>query len=277
MRVRGAIFGLVLVLVACAPADPAVHAEQQWRTCENSGIPQERVHACSVVVASATTASERKVEALIQRGVQRAAMGEYARAVADFGRALRIDPGSARAYVERGQVHYQRGEYNGALRDSEAALRIEPDLPGALSLRDIALRGAETSEGRIIDLLTRQIEMNPLAAELWNNRCWQRAIEDIDLDLALADCDEALRLDPRMAAALDSRGLVNFKRGDFAASLSDYEAALRLEPNRGHYLYGRGLARLRLGQSEAGNADLVAAERAEPGVADMYEGYGVVL
>lgn len=277
MRFGAAISGaLVLAVAACAPADPAARAEQQWRVCEVSGIPQERVHACSVVIAAASTAPERKAEALIHRGAERAALGQYVRAVADFGRALRIDPDSARAYVERGHVHYQRGEYDVALRDSETALRLQPNLQTAMELRDIALRGVGDAQGRSIEVFTRQIEADPTNAALWNNRCWQRAVEGVDLDLALIDCNEALRLDPENAAAFDSRGLVHFKRGEFEAALRDYEAALAIDPGRGHYLYGRGIARVRLGD-EAGFTDITAAERAEPGIAHMYRVYGVSL
>jgi hypothetical protein len=86
-----------------------------------------------------------------------------------------------------------------------------------------------------------------------------------------------VRLDPGMGAALDSRGLVRIKRGEFEEALHDYEAALVTDPGRGHYLYGRGVARIRLGQEAAGRADLAAAERAEPGVTNMYRSYGVEL
>src|SRR6185369_10684600 len=41
-----------------------------------------------------------------------------------------------------------------------------------------------------------------------NARCWARALAGQELDLALTDCNNALRRSPNAAAILDSRGLV---------------------------------------------------------------------
>ena len=274
MRALAAL-ALAGALAACTPADPAAHAEQQWQVCANGAIPEERLHACSVVIAAADVTPQRRAAALMERGVQRVDLGQHVRAVADFGRALRIDPTLVDAYLERGQIHFQRGAYAHAVADYDAALALQPGLELALRYREAALRGSAQMAESQLDTLSRQIADNPDNATLYNNRCWMRAVDGEQLDLALSDCDEALRLDPRMAAAFDSRGLVRMKRGEFAEALADYEAALALEPGRGHYIYGRGVARIRLGQEAAGRADLAAAERAEPGVANMYRSYGV--
>ena len=204
--------------------------------------------------------------------------------MADFGRALRIEPRLVRAYLAPGQVHHDRGAYESALADYDAALAIEPSLDSALIGREAALRDRAEMLARglgsvavELETLTARIAANPYDPTLWNNRCWIRAVQGAELEFALSDCDEALRLDPRHAAALDSRGLVRIKRGEFNEAIADYNAALALEPGRGHYLYGRGVARIRLGQTAEGQADLAAAERAEPGIGEMYRTYGIEL
>lgn len=171
-------------------------------------------------------------------------------------------------------VHQQRGVFDLALRDYEAALAIDPSNSIAAYRRDQALQGRVDSVQQQITQLTELLMREPQNAAALNNRCWVRAINDEDLNAALADCNAALVIEPLASQTLDSRGLVHLKRGDFSAALADYDAALRIEPNRGHFLYGRGLARLRLGQNAEGEADLVAAENAEPGVAQAYAGYG---
>jgi tetratricopeptide (TPR) repeat protein len=272
------VLALLALVGACAPADPAVRAERQLQACANAmGLPQERLHACSEVIAAPGADPRTRAEALIERGVQRAALGQHIRAIADFGRALRADPSQVRAYIERGQVHYDRGAYERAVADYDAALALQPGLQEAVQRREAALRGRESEQVSQLDLFTQALASNPEDPTLWNNRCWIRAVSGEELDYALADCNEALRLDPRHAAALDSRGLVHIKRGEFNEAIADYEAALAVEPGRGHYLYGRGVARLGLGQKQQGEADLAAAERAEPGVGEMYRTYGVEI
>lgn len=263
---------------ACAPADPAVQLAQQWSLCESGmALVQDRILACSAVVAASADDPARRAQALLQRGILRGDIEHDTRAIADFGRALRIDPTLVDVYIERAQLHYARSAYDAAVRDYEAALRLQPNHPMALQGRDAALRGEVDALGNQLDAIAQALARQPSEPSLWNQRCWIRAVEGQELDYALADCNEALRLDPRHAAALDSRGLVHLKRGDNEAALADYEAALAVEPGRGHYLYGRGVARVRLGQTAAGQADLVAAERAEPGVTRLYQGYEITL
>lgn len=263
-----------LAMAACAPADPAAHAEAKWAQCDGPGFEEHRIAACSEVIDFAGTSNARRAAALVIRGSIRANMGQHARAVADFGRALRIDRANAHAYVERGLVHHSRGAVESAMRDYDSALTIEPDMRLALDRRQDAMADLAGAYASQLDQLTRALASDPDNAEILNNRCWLRVINDDDLDAALADCDAALRANPASAAALDSRGLVHFKRGEYEAAAADYEAALAVEPGRGHYLYGRGLARLRLGMTAEGQADLTAAERAEPGVTALYASYG---
>jgi tetratricopeptide (TPR) repeat protein len=51
-----------------------------------------------------------------------------------------------------------------------------------------------------------------------------------DLQAALKDCNEALRLRPNFVDALDSRGLVNLKSGQTKNAIADFDAALKINP-----------------------------------------------
>lgn len=271
----GALIVLGLGLMACAPSDPQVVAERLWTSCETNAFPQQRILDCSALIAASETPQERRVQAYINRGAERAAQNEYARAIADFGRALRLDPRNADAHLERGLVHHNRGAYDSAVASYDAALALQPNMQTALERRAAAL--GERLEGwrRELAQLDQMLAVDPRNPDLLNNRCWVRAVNGDELDRALADCNEAVRIAPSYGAALDSRGLVHLKRGAYAEALADYEAALSIEPNTGHYLYGRGLARIALGQKDAGEADLRAAEAADPGIAAQYSSYGL--
>jgi len=68
-----------------------------------------------------------------------------------------------------------------------------------------------------------------------------------ELQVALADCNEALRLKPDVDATLDSRGLTYLKMGQWDSAIDDYSSALRFDPKLASSLYGRGLAKLKKG------------------------------
>lgn len=267
----------VTALAGCGAADPVMRLQANLRVCQGSAFPQERVHACSEVIASAAAAPHERAQALIERGAQRAMLGQHIRAVADFGRALRIDPALTRAYMERGAVRQQRGVYDFAVADFDRALNLDPSNMDAARRREAALYEQSQSALSMLESLTERISEEPTNADLWNNRCWARATQGIELEFALSDCNEALRLEPGTPSFLDSRGLVYLHRRDFAAARADYEAALARQPNEPHYRYGLGVARIRLGDTEGGQADIAAAEAADAAVADLYESYGIVL
>jgi tetratricopeptide (TPR) repeat protein len=93
--------------------------------------------------------------------------------------------------------------------------------------------------------------------------------------VALADCNEALRIAPENYYVLASRCFVRFRTGDFANAVADCDAALKLKSDLPSALYIRGLAETRLGYADMGKADLAAAAALDPKTADTYAGYGV--
>jgi tetratricopeptide (TPR) repeat protein len=109
---------------------------------------------------------------------------------------------------------------------------------------------------------------------VWNGRCWTRAIIG-ELEAALADCNEALRLKPDVAATLDSRGLAYLKMGQWDSAIDDYSSALRFEPKSASSLYGRGLAKLKKGDTTGGNADIAAARAIDANIVGDFTRYGV--
>jgi tetratricopeptide (TPR) repeat protein len=188
---------------------------------------------------------------------------------------MRIDRTNAQVHFERGLVHQATGAYDFAIRDYDAALSLQPGLQSVLDRRAEALQLRGQAFSRDLELLNERLLESPGNASLLNNRCWIRVINDVDLPLALADCNAAILADAENSAALDSRGLVHLKLQNYQAALQDYEAAMAKDTERGHYLYGRGLARMGLGQIAEGQADLIEAERLEPGVTAAYRSYRV--
>jgi tetratricopeptide (TPR) repeat protein len=77
--------------------------------------------------------------------------------------------------------------------------------------------------------LDEAIRLDPASGVSWSNRGLVRARRG-DLDGALADCEEAVRLTPTDAVALNNRGWVQRLRRQYAAAVADYEAAIKCDP-----------------------------------------------
>jgi tetratricopeptide (TPR) repeat protein len=52
-----------------------------------------------------------------------------------------------------------------------------------------------------------------------------------DEEKALADFDEAIRLDPHYAVSLFNRGNMWFNKSDYDRAIADYEQAVRVDPS----------------------------------------------
>jgi lipoprotein NlpI len=84
-----------------------------------------------------------------------------------------------------------------------------------------------------------------------------------DLDRAIADFTEAIRLDPKDALAYNDRGAAYAVKGDFDRAIADYSEAIRLDPkavlaykNRGGvYLYSGALPKALADFNQASELD----------------------
>jgi tetratricopeptide (TPR) repeat protein len=115
-----------------------------------------------------------------------------------------------------------------------------------------------------------------MRATAYNGRCWDRALMKQDLDKALADCNQALRIAPKDPDALDSRALVHLRRGELDLALADYDAAIKAQPPTAISLYARAAARLKKGLEAGSVADVAAAKKLDPRVGERAKAEGVV-
>jgi tetratricopeptide (TPR) repeat protein len=80
-----------------------------------------------------------------------------------------------------------------------------------------------------------------------------------DLEKAVADFTEAVRVDSNHPSGYTERGQALFKLGETDRAIADYSAALKKDPNFGPALRGRAMANLYRGSTEVAFADLSKA------------------
>ncbi len=189
-------------------------------------------------------------------------------ALDDLDAAVKRDPDNVQTLIMRARVRLGNRDTTGALADAEAAERfVDTGSRMALALANLFV--ALDAPARAIPLFDGWVRLHgddAGLAEGLNDRCWSRALANVDLDKALDDCNRALRIRKADAGFLDSRGMVYLRRGDYPHSIADYDAVLARQPGSAWSLLGRGLARLRAGQEDAGKADLAAAKTIEPDI-----------
>ena len=83
----------------------------------------------------------------------------------------------------------------------------------------------------------------------------------------IADCSEAIRLDPRNPALYLERAAARSTAGRFEEAVSDYDRAIRLDPDHAAAYIGRCRAKSELGQHEDAVEDYDHAVRLDPDAA----------
>jgi tetratricopeptide (TPR) repeat protein len=211
--------------------------------------------------------------ALIYRAEAHERLGDPKSALSDFDKAIDRDPQFGTAFGERGSYYHRAGKLDLAKRDLVHAIEIDGMQEfsmlelGSIYVEENRLELAQQQYARAHEAL-RNDEV-PLIA-----LCWVRALRDIELDLALADCNRALELAPENVAALENRGFVQFRAGRYADALADFDRVLSRTPRPASY-YLRGLSAGMLGLNSQSDADIAKAIELDPGVAARFSRYGI--
>jgi tetratricopeptide (TPR) repeat protein len=132
-------------------------------------------------------------------GNDKQAKGDLDGAIADYSRAIELDPKNGNAYYSRGTAKRARNDLDGAIADFTHTLELDPKDAGAYTSRGVAK--SEKGDLSAIADYNRAIEVNPKYALAYFNRGNGKQAKG-DLEGAKADYDRATRLDPKLASAV---------------------------------------------------------------------------
>ena len=236
---------------------------------------------------------------------------DYPSAIADYSKAVALEPNATTHLYARALVYEVAGKPDLAIADLGEVLKLKPDdLDARMTRARLFLKARDLIQARadldatLHDQPADSVQLLAVAGlyqdmdyyrealpyyDRWiaehlgdkrmpqalNSRCWTRAIWGQELDRALADCEESLRLGGRRPSALDSRALVRLRMGQVDAAIDDYDMAIRMDPNAAWSLYARGLARRRKGQKTRGDQDVAAALKLQSDLPDLAKKYGL--
>ncbi len=221
---------------------------------------------------------------LSDEGHKTEAEAEWDKAIADFAATLAIDGRHAKALLGRGEVRKHKGDYETARVDFDAGLAIDPRNPNGYAGRATVRRLVGDFDGAIADF-QRALDLAPpgwphrddTVAKMESARKASgprdadgffergRTREQAgDLEGAIADYTEVLRLDPKDEDALVQRAQARRNHADLKGALEDLTSALALRPDDYEALALRGGVRQLLSDGEGAAADYRSALAAAP-------------
>ena len=134
-------------------------------------------------------------ESYNESGLEKYELKDYKGAIADYTKAIELDPESVYAYNNRGLSKYYLKDYNEAIEDFNKAIELDPEYVKAYSNRGNAKRYLKDYKG------------------------------------AIEDCNKAIELDPEDAGAYYVRGRAKSDLKDYKGAIEDYTKAIELNPD----------------------------------------------
>jgi tetratricopeptide (TPR) repeat protein len=268
-----------VALVACGHDDPAVVAKDAMKVCgnKNSNDTKARLAACNTAISTGELNEAEISDAYRSRASAYSRLNDYQGALADLDLLMMRQPNNAKALAERGSVHEHLRDHDLAIADLEQSIRLDGGSLSAFGYLGDAYRSkrdfdrAEVSYGHAID-------MGKGYTGPWTMRCFTRAIIGKDVDGALADCNEAMKLTSRepgsLAPVLSYRCFAQYRMKHYREAVQDCDAAMAHGSTYSNEFYVRGLAKRALGDASASD-DINHAKEINPNIAKTYAVWGV--
>ena len=148
-----------------------------------------------VLFASAATQAQTPDSAkdCVKRGISRFSKGDTDGAIAEFDKAIKLDPRMTEAHLNRGKARRAKGNLDGAITDYERAMELD----------------------------TRVTSNNRDITQAYTNRGFIRA-NQFDLEGAISDFDKAIRVSPSDADSYIKRAEARLVKGDLQDAIVDF-------------------------------------------------------
>jgi len=87
-----------------------------------------------------------------------------------------------------------------------------------------------------------------------------------EFERALADHDQAIKIDPKNPAAYMNRGNTYAAQGDFEHAIADFDQAIKFNPKYAEAFFNRGMAKRNHGDTAGAETDIAEAKNLQPGI-----------
>ncbi len=236
-------------------------------------LTEGRVQQAHKAFKAATAADPKNMWAAFYLGVSYQMLNQPREAVAAYDICLSLRPGFFGAHFNRGQARLRCGQLPEAEEDFERALKGRPDWAAVHFERALG-REARKHYSDALDDLNRALELGytPTSVLLVRSRVYGRMNKSEE---AARDFAEAIKTVPTDERGWLARAQAQLFRAPEAA-LADYEAALKLNPRLAHALQGKAHLLSRAGKNTEAAEVLGKLIEVTPDAPDAWAGRGVL-
>jgi tetratricopeptide (TPR) repeat protein len=215
-------------------------------------------------------------EAYGNRSMVYIAKGDYNRALADANQAIELQSDFALAHNNRGVVYLNVGDYDRAIADFTQTLKLMPNTADSANI----LPSNDRQLGTILQDDREVFIANFLSSELsdyllYNNRGTAYLYKE-DYDRALADFNQAIKIQPNRAFAYVNRAGIYGAKENYDLAIADCSQVIKLQPDFALAYMKRGIFYLFKGDRDRAIADLNQGIKLQPDLALAYASRGEI-
>jgi len=203
------------------------------------------------------------------------AKGEDDEALAEFQKALAINPDFAQDYVELSNIYLEKGRADDAIVACRKALDLVPKFARAHYNLGIAL----AQKGQVDEAMTefrKALVIDPSFGEADGN-LGNALLQTGRVDEAMAEFQRALALDPNHAEVHNSYGVAFLQKGQVDEAIAQFQSALKINPNYAKAHCNLGSTFAQKGQMEEAIAEFQKAVAIKPDLAEARTDLGNAL
>ena len=197
----------------------------------------------------------------------------YEKALADYNKAIEINPNYYFAYSNRVSVYMNQKKYNLALIDLHKVIDFDSSFAKAYNNRGLIYFYQNKYAFAMADF-NKVIKLDSNYASAYISR-GLIYLNQNKYAFALADFNKVIELDSNYAPAYNNRGLVYEKTGHPDLALEEYTKTLKLDPNNELAYFNRGILFFNSRQYEKAKADFNKAEKLNPSNSNAYANMGL--
>jgi tetratricopeptide (TPR) repeat protein len=196
----------------------------------------------------------KQAERYYESGLKKQHAGDSDGAIADYVRAIKLNPNYTEAYNNRGNLKGAKGDHDEAIADLDRAIELDPKHTISYNNRGVQRLEKHDWQGAIADF-NHAIELDPKYAKAYYNRGNVKGAKG-DQDGAITDFDRAIELDPKYVYSYNNRGNAKKAKGDLDGAIADFTRAIELAPQDARFYFSRAGAKFAGGDFDGAIADL---------------------
>jgi tetratricopeptide (TPR) repeat protein len=182
----------------------------------------------------------------------------YTAAQSEFERVVQLDPKNLQARLRLGKALEASGQTQPAIAQYQKALDLQPThAPLATMVGNFYLEQGDLETAR--KYYSQALSADPNFPAANANMAWVDAQEGKNLDIALGMAQKAKSLMPESPSITDTLGWVMYKRGSYESALPLLRDCVQKSPESARYHYHLGMTLIAAGQKTQGRQQLEMA------------------